>query len=221
MDFDPEVIRVASQKLVGELELEVPIFSAIKKKGKKLYEYARADQKVEVPKRRMTFFGLETQEITSQSVKASIKCFKGGYIRSWGMELGRQLGTGAIVQELRRTWSEPYQIEQSIQLGDLESLSKEELLDLSQFSWFVPISRALPSWKALTVGGKDEKLMKNGQISHDLGRRLTFEQKQANRTQSHIGIKVLSASQGDLLSLLEAQPYKGLKIKRIFNLDRP
>jgi hypothetical protein len=83
----------------------------------------------------------------------------------------------------------------------------------------VPLPQALPQWKALTVGGRDERLMRNGQIPRSLSQRLLVEQKRANFGQAAVGVKVMSASQGQLLSLLEAQPFSGLKIRRIFNFQ--
>lgn len=222
MQFDPDWLAQTAVEFQGSMDLKVPLFSATKVQGKKLYQYARQQKEVEAPEKTMEFFDIEIERAMESSLHLSIKCSKGSYIRSWVSQLGELTGAGAVVQGLCRTWSEPYQLEQAVSLDDLEKIVAQiseltsESLACCLGSSFVPIQRALPHWKCLTIQGLDERLMMNGQISRGLGRRLIVEQKEANRSQRPIGVKVLSGANGGLLSLLEAQPHKGLKIKRIF-----
>jgi tRNA pseudouridine55 synthase len=204
----------------GEVELEVPLFSAVKIKGKKLYDYARKGQDIVAPRKSMRFYDLKLLEFDGRDrLKVKLSCSKGSYIRSWALWLGRELGCGAVAQELRRTFTQPFSVTQAISLGQLEalvqdqgeSLKKDQLKDA-----YIPLAEALPEVKKLRIASRDERLLMNGQISHDLAARLIADQKEAHQRQENLPIQVLSASSGQLLALLEAQPGKGLKIRRIF-----
>lgn len=214
-------IRSALLEAQGVLELPVPKFSAIKVNGKKLYDYARADKEVEVPVRPMEFKEVRVDEVGDSFAWVLLRCTKGSYIRSWAAYVGERLGVGGLLEELRRVGSQPYHIERAIGLTALEELAAEKT---DEDSWaqtlpqaFIPLELALPDWKALTISGRDERLLRNGQISHDVSSRLLVEQKEATRLQAVVGIKVISSESKSLLGLLEARPGQGLKIRRIFN----
>src|SRR5690606_2747249 len=114
--------------------------------------------------------------------------------------------------------STPFNVEKALSLGQLEALCLKD----QEPQWtselkeaYIPLSNALPDVKKITVGDRDEKLLTNGQISHDIAARLMSEQKQCVANNQIIPIQVMSTSQ-QLLALLEAQPGKGLKIRRVF-----
>ncbi len=210
-----EEILSQLEKMVGELVLPVPIYSATKVAGKRLYEYARKDQLIEAPQKSMTFYNLEVVEIQAPKVVCEVSCSKGSYIRSWVEEFGRRLGVGGTVAELRRLESHPYNVHEAVSLPYLKEFRGmgKTLEDLGP--GFVPMAETLPGWPQCSVKGREEQLLKNGQISHDLVSRLVVAQKQAHERQGPVGIKVLG-SDGDLLGLIEALPLQGLKIRRIF-----
>ncbi len=207
----------AVDKIVGDLELPVPMISAVKVKGKKLYEYARETETTMIaPMKAMRFYDLKVVQWNGKFLDAEISCAKGGYIRSWATELGRLLDVGASVEELRRLESLPYNVHEAITLDQLTA--KVQATDLNAESLgpaFIGMSQTLPGWISCLVKGREEQLLRNGQISHDLGNRLIVTQKDAFRDQKTIGIKVIG-SQGELVGLLEALPGEGLKIRRIF-----
>ncbi|MCB0341910.1 MAG: tRNA pseudouridine(55) synthase TruB [Pseudobdellovibrionaceae bacterium] len=216
----PQKIRDAVHQLSGDLDLPVPAFSAIKQKGKKLYELAREGKTVDAPVRPMRFYGVAIDDMGRDWVDVSLSCSKGSYIRSWAVALGALLGCPATVKTLRRLASQPYSVDRALPLVELQTGSLADQPAAEALSGcgsaFVSMAEVLPHWRALTVSGKDQRLLLNGQISHDLWRRLICEQKTANQTDTAIGIKVMSGDDGRLLSLLEARPFKGLKIKRVF-----
>lgn len=205
-------LHEALDKLVGDLDLPVPMVSAIKVKGKKLYEYAREEVQMTAPMKRMRFYDLRLTRWDGDVVEAEISCGKGGYIRSWATELGRLLGVGATVNELRRLESLPYNVHEAVTLEQLGQLVHEAK---SLGPAFIPMAQALPGWISCSVRGREEQLLRHGQISHDLGNRLIVAQKDAVREQKAVGIKVVGES-GELVGLLEALPGQGLKIRRIF-----
>lgn len=222
--LNPDRIVAEARALLGQFTWPVPVFSAIKTGGKKLYQYAhKGEAPQEIPQKEMVFWGLEVIQAGRDFIEVKIRCSKGSYIRSWAAQLGERLGVGGVVEELERLESAPYQLENAVSLEEMEqrlaensSLSKG-LAGLAP-SPFISLRDILQGWKTITVSGKDERLIHNGQISHDLERRLIVEQKEATRLQKTLGIRVLSADTGDLLSILEAQPNRRLKIRRVFKM---
>ena len=201
-----------AQKLVGELKLPIPMYSAVKKGGKKLYEYAWRGEKIDIPKRKMNFYGLIFHQVGQSWMDLEMNCSKGSYIRSWAHQLGIHLNVGAHVEELRRTFSDPYNISQAIPLEDLASKGLSS-------PHFIPLDNCLSSYKTFTLSGFNEHLMRNGQIPRDLSRRLIYDQKEVNHLEAPLPVRVISG-QGGLLCLLELRPHKKLKIKRVFNATR-
>lgn len=86
----------------GDITQEVPIYSAVKKGGKRLYRYARAGEEVTLPKRSVTIKNFTVKLINNTDVSFEVACSKGTYIRSLAHELGQQLGVGAHLIALRR-----------------------------------------------------------------------------------------------------------------------
>ncbi|SDD84584.1 tRNA pseudouridine synthase B [Pricia antarctica] len=98
-----EMIREAASQLTGEIEQRPPIFSALKKDGKRLYEYAREGKEVEIKKRSVTVSVFEIVKVQLPNVHFRIVCSKGTYIRSLAHDLGCLLDNGAHLSKLRRT----------------------------------------------------------------------------------------------------------------------
>jgi len=124
----PEVSRAVSE-LTGEVALLAPEYSALKYQGKKLYEYARAGQKVPRPTKRVKIYSAEILEFSPPYLTLKINCSKGTYIRSIAFELGRKLGCGAAVWELRRTKLGPYSIEKALTLDKIQEIIKTQQLE--------------------------------------------------------------------------------------------
>jgi len=98
-----ELLNQTVGKFIGEIEQRPPVFSALKKDGKRLYEYARAGKAVEIKKRTVTVSEFEITRIAMPEVQFRIVCSKGTYIRSLAYDLGLSLQSGAHLSELRRT----------------------------------------------------------------------------------------------------------------------
>lgn len=91
------------EKFTGEIDQKPPIFSAIKKDGKRLYEHARAGEEIEIASRKTTIYEFELTRIALPDVDFRIACSKGTYIRSIAFDFGKALGSGAHLTALRRT----------------------------------------------------------------------------------------------------------------------
>lgn len=104
----------------GEIFQTPPIYSAIKVKGKKLYEYARKGEEVKIEPRKVFIKKIELKifDEKSQQAEILIKCSKGTYIRSIAYDLGQKLGCGGYLIKLVRTQAGDFRIEDSILLED-------------------------------------------------------------------------------------------------------
>lgn len=113
-------IKNALKNFRGEISQMPPLYSAIKVKGKKLYEYARKGEKVEIQPRKVKIYDivLKSFDENLQQAQILIKCSKGTYIRSIANDLGGQLGCGAYLIKLERTKAGSFCVENSIELKD-------------------------------------------------------------------------------------------------------
>ena len=107
-----EKIKQAIEKFTTTLTFKVPSYSAVKFKGKKLYEYARKnakDKKTKIPdiSRSMSFDQLQITEICLPYFTVSLRASKGSFVRSWANAIGEDLGVGGVVNALERTASDP------------------------------------------------------------------------------------------------------------------
>ena len=118
-------IETAMQKFVGQIEQVPPKYAAIKVKGKKLYELARAGKEVERKPRsvRIDEFKL-IKMLSDKKIRVRIQCGSGTYIRAIARDLGDELGVGAYVEELRRTKIGSYSVEQAKNLAELKTTTK-------------------------------------------------------------------------------------------------
>lgn len=104
--------------MVGELELSVPIYSAIKRGGRPLYDYARSGDAVEVPIKKMAVTEATLLSYTAPVVNIRFNVASGTYVRSLAEELARRLGTLGTIQNLRRLSVGDYKVENAKKLED-------------------------------------------------------------------------------------------------------
>lgn len=106
-----EQVRETLNSFVGEIEQTPPVFSAIKVDGERAYNLARAGENVEMKSRKTTIHFIDNVEIELPFVRFSVGCSKGTYIRSLAHDIGKALGVGAYLTQLRRTKIGNYRIE--------------------------------------------------------------------------------------------------------------
>jgi len=216
VNIDPAKIEAEALRLQGALDLKVPSYSAIKQKGKKLYQMARKKQDFTPPTRTMVFQRAQVLEAGGDQISVHLECSKGSYIRSWAKTLGENLGVGAIVSTLRRTHSAPYSVENAVELNTLiDTPFDEHILDsLKKQGAWISLAKALPLWPSVKIEGMEEKLVVNGQIPRRLERYLEIQY--GGRETLVPGVKVLSRRSGQLLSLLSQEAPLQFKIRRVF-----
>ena len=201
-------VQEAASKISGEILLPIPMYSAKKIDGKKLYEYARENQPVEQPQKVMNFWGISFQSSSSEHEYAfELTCSKGSFIRSWVAELGSRLGCGAAMTGLRRTRSALFNVEQAFTLEQLKQAASE-----GRKPELIPLTEAINEIKKLKVKDMDLNLLKNGQISQNLRTHLirVFD---PNKDQL---IRVHSDRPENLIALVGLDATKGFVIRRIF-----
>lgn len=128
VDLDDEQIKKAVTHFLGAIEQTPPIYSALKVKGKKLYEYARQGKKVDIKSRCITIHTIDVLKIQDQRVLFDVKCSKGTYIRTLCHDIGALLGCGAAMSALQRTASGRFEIEDSVTIEALDQLSPDQYL---------------------------------------------------------------------------------------------
>lgn len=117
-----EKIESNTDLFTGDIEQAPPVFSALKKDGVRLYEYARKGIEVEVKKRNVHVRLFEITRIELPEVDFKIACSKGTYIRSIAHEFGKSLENGAHLSKLTRTKIGAFQLEEAIDLDDFENM---------------------------------------------------------------------------------------------------
>jgi len=151
-----EIYRVF-EDFKGEIEQVPPMYSAIKVKGKKLYELARKGEVIDRKPRKVNIYDLQINNIYGNKVIFYVKCSRGTYIRTLCDDIGRRLGTYGYMSYLTRTGVGEFKICDSLSLDYIKNMGKEEL---ESFIW--PLDESLSHLKSLKVDDKYYKQLING-----------------------------------------------------------
>lgn len=118
----PELVQRTAQSFVGPQQQVPPAFSAKLIDGKRAYEFARKGVEVELRPAHIEIYALEVMEFDPPMLRLRVRCSKGTYIRTLAHDMGRALGSGAHLTQLRRTASGDFRIEQAISIDELEKM---------------------------------------------------------------------------------------------------
>lgn len=120
--FEIQHVQNIFRTFIGKQQQKPPMYSAIKVNGKKLYEYARNGQKIEIEPRTIEIYRLEIIKIDSQNkqIEFKVQCSKGTYIRTLCESIAEKLGTVGYMKELNRTQVGEFKIEDAITIEELE-----------------------------------------------------------------------------------------------------
>ncbi|MDE0966716.1 MAG: tRNA pseudouridine(55) synthase TruB [Flavobacteriaceae bacterium] len=111
-----DLITKSVQKFIGKIKQKPPIFSAIKKNGKRLYESARRGEDVIIEDREIEIFSFNILKIDIPNIDFEVECSKGTYIRSLANDFGEELSSGATLTKLKRTKIGEYSVDKSISI---------------------------------------------------------------------------------------------------------
>ncbi len=115
------VIEDTLRSFRGRILQQPPMFSALKHKGRPLYEYARKGIEIERRRREVDIHAVDILNIDLPFVTFLVRCSSGTYIRTLCDDAGRKLGTGAHLSELERTAIGPFRVSDSISFGELKA----------------------------------------------------------------------------------------------------
>lgn len=140
-DITEAAVEEACAAFEGPIEQIPPQYAAIKVGGRKLYEYAREGQHVEVPPRPVTIHELEILDIREDEVDFRVVCSKGTYVRSLCRDIGTALGAGGTMTALRRTRTGMCSIEKSL---PIEAVKEMDAAALEPY--IIPMEEALAAY---------------------------------------------------------------------------
>lgn len=156
VQIDAAQLSAVLTSFQGDILQIPPMYSAIKKQGKKLYELARAGKEVEREPRPVTFFALELLEQTSATdFLLRVVCSKGTYVRTLCHDIGDKLSVGGCLCSLRRTKAAGFTQEESITLAQLQA-------DENPSRLLMPVDRYFEAHPPLTVDAAEERKIRNG-----------------------------------------------------------
>ncbi|MDV6376671.1 tRNA pseudouridine(55) synthase TruB [Sporosarcina sp. GW1-11] len=165
-EFTRAQIMEALHKLTGEITQIPPMYSAVKVKGKRLYEYARKGIEVERPERKVQIHQIELldeeENFAGEQVTFSIRvsCGKGTYIRTLAVQIGELLGYPAHMEKLVRTASGNFRQAECKTLAEVAEFMEAEIVD----SILLPIENVLTDFPKVEIDTSDIEHIKNGQV---------------------------------------------------------
>lgn len=166
--LDEKNVRNVLSSFLGKQEQMPPMYSAIKVNGKKLYEYARKGQTVQIKKRQIEIYKCELNKIKleEKEILFTVHCSKGTYIRSLCEDIANKLGTVGYMKELNRIKVGKFDIDQSITVEELEkNILNEKFIN----EHFISIENAFFEKKSVTIAENRLKHFLNGvKLSFDL-----------------------------------------------------
>ncbi|WP_277218585.1 tRNA pseudouridine(55) synthase TruB [Peptoniphilus vaginalis] len=168
--FTIDEITNALKHFTGKMAQKPPIYSALKVKGKKLYEYAREGKDVEIKKRDIEIYNNDLLDFNgSDEFLIRVKVSKGTYIRSLANDIGEFLGTYGTLTELRRTRTGDFKIEDSITTSSFQEMSIDKIKEK-----ILPMDRALSNFKKIEIDKNFCQKFLNGQF-YKLNNKLEYE----------------------------------------------
>jgi tRNA pseudouridine55 synthase len=154
----------------GDIEQVPSMYSALKHKGRLLYEYAREGIEIERPARPVTIYELTLLAVRETEIDLAVKCTKGTYVRNLVEDIGEVLGCGAHVSALRRTLASGFSLAQAHPVEKLEQMREQgESLD----SLLVPVDAALTMFPEVHLESGNLLSILNGQPVRISGQSLT------------------------------------------------
>ncbi len=200
--INPETITPILRQFVGDIEQIPPMYSALKHRGKPLYEYARAGVTIERPARAVTIHQLKLVAWRSPQLTFEVHCSKGTYVRTLAEDIARTLGSCAHLVGLRRIFVEPFD---KLPVVTLEQLRNAQSQDRLQ-DFLLPVDVGLTHWPRVYLDDVQEVKFKHG--NH-----FFFSDKETGPGK----IRVYGVDEG-LLGLAELSIDGNLQAIRVFNL---
>lgn len=152
-NLSQENVTKVLKEFIGKSKQVPPMYSAIKVNGKKLYEYARKGQTIEIKPREIEIYGIELLNINNNEISFKVHCSKGTYIRTLCENIAEKLETVGYMKELKRIEVGEFNIKNAITLKELESKKEKALISIEEF---------LKDKQLINLNSKKVKLFLNG-----------------------------------------------------------
>lgn len=205
VNVSEEQIRAALLQFTGDILQVPPMYSALKRDGKPLYEYARAGITLEREARPVTIHILEFSSYTSPFLTLNIRCSKGTYIRVLGEDIGAALGCGAHLNALRRTHVGHLLLENAVTLEALTAMEEQLRLTL-----LAPVDALLMSFPQVLLNDELAKRFLQGQ-------RLALGKESVDLPEVVGRVRVYRESNLQLLGSAQLQEYGILAPERLIS----
>jgi tRNA pseudouridine55 synthase len=158
VQVDPDLLELVLARFRGSIEQIPPMYSALKRDGKPLYEYARAGVTLERSARSVTIHELRTCALAGEALTIDVRCSKGTYVRTLAEDIGRELGCGAHLAALRRTAVGSLHLDAAISLASFEALD-----EASRQHCLLPVDTLVRALPTLFLNAEDTLRFKQGQ----------------------------------------------------------
>jgi tRNA pseudouridine55 synthase len=201
----PDVARLREvlASLTGPIEQRPPMYSALKRDGRPLYELARQGVEVERAPRRITIHRLEALSWSDGAVQFEVECSKGTYVRVLGEDIAAALGTVGHLGALRRLWVAPFDPRAMVTLEQVESWAEAGHADAGRPDWLLPVDAAFPDLPRIDLDAPASRHLCQGR---ELPQALPAG---APRARAY-------DPAGRFLGLVEAAAGGGLRVARLF-----
>lgn len=204
-EFDIEKIQSVLMQFRGPISQVPPMYSALKRDGRPLYDYARAGITLEREARNVTIHALDVLGYDAPCLRLRVTCSKGTYIRVLGEDIGRALGCGAHLQALRRTGVGALSMQGMVTLDAFAAMP-----EAARVSALLPVDALLSSFPVVELSEALAARFRNGQ-------RLALEREGLSAFPSSGRVKVINGN-GTLLGTAHIQPVGVLTPERLVAL---
>ncbi|WAW10678.1 tRNA pseudouridine(55) synthase TruB [Oxalobacter vibrioformis] len=198
-----EDIEAILPRFTGEIDQVPPMYSALKRDGKPLYEYARAGIELEREARRVAIHEMALLDFSPPFLTLRVSCSKGTYIRVLGEDIGEALGCGAHLQTLRRVKVGSLEIDHASALADIEKVD-----DLQAAAFLKPVDYLLSTFPAIHLSEEQARRFMHGQ-------RLSMEKEKPPVFNSAERVRVYDAARKRLLGTAIIKPGNVLAPERL------
>ena len=160
--FDKMEIEQTLLDFLGQQQQIPPVYSAIKVNGKKLYEYARNGQEIEIKPRDIEVYNISLKNYNQKDeITFEVECSKGTYIRTLCEDIAKKLGTIGYMKELQRTKVNEFEIQNAVSLDDLDNVNPQDKL--------ISIEKIFKDKPEIKLNERKLELFLNGvQLTNDL-----------------------------------------------------
>ena len=152
------MLQSVTEQFLGEIMQVPPMYSALKKDGKKLYELAREGIEVERAARPLTIYGLSLTPLSDQQLQLTVTCSKGTYVRVLAEDIAKALGTVGHLTALRRIQTGDFEIANAITLADFAALDVA-----ARFDKLLAVDACVHSLPSLVLDDNQSKRIRQGQ----------------------------------------------------------